>query len=185
MKKLLFTISAFMVFVFPLLAQVDHDYNPNDLVPVVNFNLTKDQIPPAIIKAVNTDFAVNNQATWAKFPFALQEYGWVYDKGAADLNLNQYEVTMKTNNGNELFAVYSADGKLLESRELSRNVPVPSYIMTELAKSQYKDWTIVGDKEIIKYFHDRNNVEQHFRVTVEKGNVKKSVSFNYKGTGNK
>ena len=185
MKKFLVTFSALMVFVIPSIAQVDHDYNPNDRVPSGNFTLTKDQIPPAIIKAVNTDFALDNPTTWSRFPYALQEYGWVYDVGTADLKLDQYEVTMKTNNGNELDAVYSPDGKLIESREVSFNVVIPPYIKEELGQSLYKDWQITGNKEIIKYYHDKNNVEQHFRLTVEKDNVKRSISFNYKASGNK
>jgi len=184
MKKLLVTFAALMVFVLPSLAQVDHDYNSNDMVPPENFALKKDQIPPAIIKAVNTDFALSNPTTWSKFPYALKEYGWVYDIGTSNLNLNQFQVTMKTDNGNELDAIYSPDGKLIESREMSLNVKVPDYINEALSKSQYKDWTIVGDKEIIKYYHDKNNVEQHFRLTVEKENVKRSISFNYKALGN-
>ena len=184
MKKLLVTFSALMVFVLPILAQVDHDYNPNDLVPATSFTLSKDQIPPAILKSANTDFALNNQATWSKFPYALQEYGWVYDIGASDMNLNQYAVTMKTDNGNELDALYSADGKLIETREMSLNVPIPAHVREALDKSQYKDWAVVGDREIIKYYHDTKNVEQHFRVTLEKAGVKKSVSFNYKAKGN-
>jgi hypothetical protein len=49
-----------------------------------------------------------------------------------------------------------------------------------LAKSQYRDWTVVGDKELIKYYNSKADVEEHFRVTLEKNNVKKTVSFNFK-----
>ena len=176
---------ALMAFVLPSLAQVDHDFNNNERIPVVSFNLTKDQIPPAILKAVNVDFDINNTLSWARFPFALQEYGWVYDKGATDIKLDRYEVNMKSKNGRDFYAIYSADGNLIESREMSVNVPVPPTVMDALSKSQYKDWTIVGDKEVIRYYHDKNNVEQHFRVTVEKDKVRRSISFNYQAVGNK
>jgi hypothetical protein len=45
----------------------------------------------------------------------------------------------------------------------------------------------VGNKEIIKYYHDNDftSVEQHVRVTVEKDNVKRSISFNDQATSNK
>ncbi len=181
MKKLLITFLVFTGFVLPLLAQIDHDYNPNDRVPVANVTITKEQVPAAVIKAFNTQFDKNNPLTWSKFPFALKEYGWVYDVGASDLQLNRYEVTMKTNTGNELWAVYDPNGNLVETREMSTNIPVPQSVQESLAKSQYKDWTVVGNKEIIKYYHDGNfkSVEQHFRVTVEKDKVKRSISFNY------
>jgi len=105
-----------------------------------------------------------------KVPYALKEYGWVYDVGASNIKLDRYEVTIKNKEGNDLWAVYTAKGELVESREASVNVPVPANIMQELLKSQYKDWKIVGDKEIIRFYHDHNNssVEQHFRLTVEK-----------------
>jgi hypothetical protein len=183
MKKLLVSVLTLTGFLFPLLAQVDHDYNPNDRVPVVNQRITKEQVPAAVLKAVNTQFDKANPVTWSKFPFALKEYGWVYDVGASDLALNHFEVTMTTPTGGDLWAVYSDKGDLIETREVNKNVPLPRYAQEELAKSQYKDWKVVGDKEIIRYFHDHESksAEQHLRVTVEKDGVKRSISFNYQG----
>lgn len=184
MKKFLFSVLALLGLIFPLMAQVDHDYNTNDREPLINSTITKDQVPAAILKAAQTKFDLNNSATWSKFPYALKEYGWVYDVGASNIKLDRYEVTIKNKEGNDLWAVYTAKGELVESREASVNVPVPANVMQELSKSQYKDWKIVGDKEIIRFYHDHNNssVEQHFRLTVEKDNVKRSISFNYQGT---
>ena len=187
MKKILLFVSAWGVFILPLIAQIDHDFNSNDRVPVVNVKITKEQVPAAVLKAVNTQFDKNNQLTWSKFPYALKEYGWVYDVGAADVPLNRYEVTMKTTEGNDLWAVYNAEGQLVETNELSTNILIPQSIMDALSKSQYKDWKIVGNREIIKYYHEHNfsSVEQHLRITVEKDNVKRSISFNYKGNTDK
>jgi len=184
MKKFLFSVLALLGLIFPLMAQVDHDFNNNDRDPLINSTITKDQVPAAILKAAQTKFDLNNSATWSKFPYALKEYGWVYDVGASNIKLDRYEVTIKNKEGNDLWAVYTVKGELVESREASVNVPVPANIMQELLKSQYKDWKIVGDKEIIRFYHDHNNssVEQHFRLTVEKDNVKRSISFNYQGT---
>jgi hypothetical protein len=183
MKKLLFTLLISAGIIFPLFSQVDHDYNINDLVPVTNAIITKDKVPAAIIKAAEAKFDINNQATWSKFPYALKEYGWVYDAGASNLILDRYKVQMKTKEGNDFWAVYSADGDLIESREAFSNTAVPDNVKAALAKSQYKDWKIAGDKEIIKYYHDHNenSVEQHFRLTLEKDNVRRSVSFNFQG----
>jgi hypothetical protein len=180
MKKLFFTVLALVAFLLPSLGQ-DHDYNLNDKVPLVNTKITKEQIPPAVVKAFSTKFDINNQQTWSKFPYALKEYGWVYDIGAADLKPDRYEVDFKTKDNSNFSAVYSAAGNLIESREASTNVPIPSSVRDALSKSKYIDWTVVGDREIIKYYvdNDVNNVEQHFRVTVEKDNVKRSISFNY------
>ena len=183
MKKLAFSILALFGFLFPLLAQVDHDYNPNDREPIVNAVISKDQVPAAVVKAAQVLFDPNNSATWSRFPYALKEYGWVYDVGASGLKLDRFEVAMKTKKGDNLWAVYTSDGELIESRETANNVALPSNIQEAFSKSQYKDWKIVGDKEIIRFYHDHNNknVEQHFRLTVEKDNVKRSISFNLQG----
>jgi len=184
MKKLLFSVLAFLGFLFPLLAQVDHDYNVNDREPLINTTITKDQVPAAVVEAVQTKFDMSNSATWSKFPYALKEYGWVYDVGASNVKLDRYEVRMKTKKGDDLWAVYTAKGELVETRETVNNITPPANIQEALSKSQYKDWKIVGDKEIIRFYHDHNNssVEQHFRLTVEKDNVKRSISFNFQGT---
>jgi len=185
--KIFLTTLVLVAFGLPLIAQVDHDYNPNDRVPLVNQTIAKDLVPAAVIKAVNTQFDKNNPLTWSRFPYALKEYGWVYDVGAADIPLNRYEVTMKTNTGNDFWAVYSAAGELVETRELTKDLAIPRHIQEELANSKYKDWTVVGNKEIIKFYHDHDfsSVEQHFRITVEKDNVKRSISFNYQNNSDK
>lgn len=181
MKKLLLSILAFLGFLFPMVAQVDHDFNANDREPGASTVITKDQVPPEVLKAVQTKFDLNNSATWSKFPYALKEYGWVYDVGASAVKLDRYEVTMKTTKGDDLWAVYSPKGDLIETRETVNNVAPPAHVLEALAKSQYKDWTIVGNKEIIRFYHEHNNssVEQHFRLTVQKDNVKRSISFNF------
>jgi hypothetical protein len=183
MKKLLISVLVFSGFLFPLLAQVDHDYNVNDRVPLVNVTITKEQVPAAVLKAATTQFDMSNPVTWSKFPYALKEYGWVYDVGASDIKLDRYEVQLKNKEGHDLWAVYSASGDLIESRETANNVAMPLNVQQALANSQYKDWKVVGDKEIIKYYYDHNisNVEEHIRLTVEKDNVKKSISFNFEG----
>jgi len=183
MKKLLISVLVFSGLIFPLLAQVDHDYNANDRIPLVNVTITKEQVPASVLKSVATQFDMSSPVTWSKFPYALKEYGWVYDVGASDIKLDRYEVQLKNKEGHDLWAVYSADGVLVESREASSNVIIPANVQEELSKSQYKDWKVVGDKEIIRYYHDNTNtsVEQHFRLTVQKDNVKRSISFNFQG----
>jgi hypothetical protein len=180
MKKFLIASLALMAFVLPSIAQVDHDYNVNDRVPVINNKITKEQVPAAVLKSLKVPFDSKNPQTWSKFPYALKEYGWVYDVGAENLNLDRYDVQIKDNKDNTYEAIYAANGDLVESREMAENISTPPNVIAELSKSQYKDWKVVGNKEIIKFYHDHNNssVEEHFRVTVEKDGVKRSISFN-------
>jgi hypothetical protein len=75
MKKLLVSVLALFGLLFPLLAQVDHDYNVNDRVPLVNATITKEQVPAEVLKAATRQFDLDNPASWSKFPYALKEYG--------------------------------------------------------------------------------------------------------------
>jgi hypothetical protein len=185
MKTLLIAFFMLLVFLMPSRAQVSHNYNPNDMTPAITAKILKDQVPAEVLKAASVHFDKDTPMTWSKFPYALKEYGWVYDAGSADLKLDRYEVTLKTNKGSDFWAVYSNKGELIETREVSTNIQIPAYVMDELAKSEYKDWKIVDSKEIIKFYHDhsenKNNVEQHIRLTVEKGGVKRAISFNWQG----
>lgn len=184
MKRALYLFLALMAFVLPSEGQ-DHDYNVNDVVPAQVGTIPKDQVPQAVVQAVSTQFDKNNPLTWSKFPYALKEYGWVYDLGAQNVALDRYEVTMKTDRKSDLWAIYTKDGELVETREMSTNIAIPQSVMEQFMKSKYKDWKIVGNKEIIRFYHDHekntNNVEQHFRITVEKGGARRSISFNWQG----
>jgi hypothetical protein len=185
MKKLLITCFTLTSFLVPSVGQVDHDFNVNDREPVLTNTILKEQVPAAVLKSVSVQFDKDKPVTWSKFPYALKEYGWVYDVGSENLKLDRYEIEMKTTTGGDLWAVYTNKGELVETREVSKNTAIPKSVMEEFMNSQYKDWNIVGNKEIIMFYHDhdlnKSNVEQHFRITVEKGGVKRSISFNWQG----
>ena len=185
MKKVLVSCFVLMAFVLPSLAQA-HDYNVNDVEPGVIASIPVSQVPPAVVSAVSLQFDKSNPVTWSKFPFALKEYGWVYDIGAENVALDRYEVKMITDKKTDLWAVYTNKGELVETREVSTNIAVPASVMKEFQQSKYKDWKIVGSKEVIRFYHDHeknsSNVEQHFRISVEKDGVKRNISFNWQGT---
>lgn len=178
MKKLVIAGFIFMALSFQMMAQVDHDYNPKDVIPASGVIISSSNVPPSVIQAMKVDFKIEDPQTWTKFPYALKEYGWVYDVDASAVRPDRYEVSMKTDNGSDLYAVYSNEGKLIATREVFVNKPLPENIKEKLANSIYKDWTVVGNKEIIKYYYDKNSVDQHFRITVAKNNVKRTISFN-------
>ena len=179
MKKLIVSMLAFTAFLFPLLAQVDHDQTQYDKIPVESFILKKDQVPASITKAIISDFVTGEAFRWAKFPFVLEKYGWVIAKDASGQKPDQYEVNIKANDGSDIYAIYSPDGTIIQSRTIRKNASLPKSVTQSLAKSQYKDWTVVGDKELIKYWNTKLDIEEHYRITVEKDNVKKTISFNY------
>lgn len=170
----------FMIVLFQMFAQVDHDYNPNDKEPIAVYNLSDDQVPITVAKEIDKDFNRKKAEGWSKFPYTLKEYGWVYDSiGTYNVNPDRYVAKIIINNGHDLYAVYDAKGFLIATREISENMPMPPSVQERLANSTYSDWNLVGNKEIIRFYYDRKNVEQHFRITVEKDGVKRSISFNF------
>lgn len=179
MKKLIISLIACTGFLFPLLAQVDHDQSENEIVPVESLTLKKEQIPAAVVKAVNTDFTSEQAFRYGKFPYVLEKHGWIVAKSQPNVKPDFYEVNIKAHDGSDIYAVYSPDGTIIESRTIRKNAALPPSVLKALENSRYKGWNVASDKEIIKYFNSRNNIEEHFRITVEKNNVKRTISFNY------
>jgi hypothetical protein len=179
MKKIIIASVLSILLSVYAMAQVDHDYNPNDTTPPEGNFLPVSQLPAAVTNALKIDFALDKPETWTKFPYAIKEYGFVYDKAAAGVKPDRYEVRLKTTNGDDLYAVYSKEGNLIATRETYFNSPMPASVKEKLAHSNYKDWAVIGTKEVIRYYYDKNSVDQHYRVTVQKGNIKRTLSFNY------
>jgi hypothetical protein len=188
MKKLI-TFTVLAAFVLPSVAQVYQSYSEqSEQVPLATVKIAKNEFPQKVITAVNTRFDKNNPLTWSKFPYTLKEYGWLYEVGSSSGPLTGYEVTMKTNLGANYWALYNSEGNLLETREASKNIPVPKYVMEALAESSFKDWAVVGDREVTSFYPGdgipTSSAKQHFRLTVEKDGATKHLGFRYKtGSG--
>jgi hypothetical protein len=180
MKKLIISMVILAGYLFPAMAQVDHDQEDGYIVPLESLTLTKDQIPVSIVQAVKEDFKDGQAFMWGKFPYVLEKYGWIVSPEAQGQKPDFYQVKIKANDGSDIYAIYKPDGTILQSKIIRKDVMLPSSVKQALEKSQYKDWHIIGDKELIKYYNTRTNIEEFYRITVEKGNIKKTISFNYK-----
>ncbi len=187
MKRLLFTLTFLAVLVLPMLAQASDDAYLSDLIPIVKARIEKDQVPPAIVKAVNIRFDKANPLTWSRVPFELKDFGWVYDINSSEIKPANYEVMMKTTGKSDLMAIYGENGDLQQTTQLSRNVPIPRYIQEAIATGEYKDWTVTSDREFIKFYRGKGNIaaDQHFRVTLMKDNKRKNLAFNYEARTDK
>ena len=188
MKKLVFVLIFLGAYLLPTIAQYGSDGMINEKVSIVTARITKDKIPAAIIKTANMNFDKDNPFTWSKFPRELKEFGWVYEVGSnPDHPLSGFKVTMKTTSGRDLQANYDVNGKLTESRERSTNIPVPLYILSDLAGSEYKDWTIIGNKEVIQFYStgDKPTADQYFRLILQKGSEKRKLAYRYEANTGK
>ncbi len=188
MKKMIFILIFLGASLLPTIAQSSPNGLINEKVSIVTARIPKDKIPAVINKTANMNFDKDNPFTWTKFPRELKEFGWVYEVGSnPDLPLSGFDVTMRTSSGRDLQANYDVNGKLTESRERSINIPVPVYILRDIAVSEYKDWKIIGNKEVVQYYStgDKPTADQYFRLVLQKGNEKKKLAYKYEANTGK
>jgi hypothetical protein len=174
MKRLLFLLLGFLVLSFPILAQG----LVSDEGPAEYLMLKKGNIPPQVLKAAEQLFEGNTQVAWGVFPYELKNYGWEVNK---DYNepIEHYEIQFKSKDGSDIYAVFESTGELISSRIVNKNAPVPQAVVKALEKSEYKDWKIAGDVELIK--NTQKKVVEHYAVKLTKGNMKKTLYFTTKG----
>jgi hypothetical protein len=174
MKRIIFSIVFLLAALFPSIAQITEE------VPVESLTLKKGNIPPAVIKAADDFFKGSTQVKWGVFPYELKDYGWVVNK---DYNepIDHYEIYLKSANGSDIYAVFESTGELIRYRTLDKKAPVPAAIAQAIAKTDYKDWKITGDTEIVRC--NQKKIVEHYAVKLEKGNLKKTLYYTIKGEG--
>ena len=180
MKKLLFVWLALTAFSLPSFAQETGSTSaPYEVVvPDKGFTMKESQVSFSVLKARSTNFKMNGPVTWTKFPYTLKDYGWVYDESD---KVDYYKVSMKAANNKMIYAVYSAKGDLIATKEETTNAELPAYVLDAFSKSKYKDWQIIGNKEVIHFYNEKNSVKQVIRLTIAKDNEVKHINFNYEG----
>jgi hypothetical protein len=176
MKKSLFLITLFLVFMYPVIAQVGADLTES--VPEESLTLKKGNIPPQIIKAADELFRGGSQVEWGVFPYELKDYGWLVNKEYND-PIDHYEIHLKTSDGSDAYVVFESTGELISYRVSKKNAPVPASIMASIMKSPYKDWKISSDVMLIK--NNQKKVSEHYAIRLANGNQKKTLYFNLMG----
>jgi hypothetical protein len=107
------------------------------------------KVPAVIVEQTTKDFPGFTVDETLLVPSKLYEQRWVQvQKNDMVGPLDYYEVQLKGKNMHSV-AAYTPEGKLLNSREVLKNVVVPSAVSATLLK-QYPGWTDRRDKEVIK-----------------------------------
>ncbi len=181
MKRLIVTCLVIFFCLYPVFPQeLDPEDEPAEEAPVATLILKKDQIPTEVQKSAGKDFTYGVPVQWSNFPYLFQKYGWtVVTEGSEDVKPDRYAVTIKTKGGGTFDAVYTANGKLLRSREILKDGPLPQVVETSLNESKYKNWKVFADKELIRDFE--NQGLKHYVVKVKNGNEKKALYFDEQG----
>jgi hypothetical protein len=174
MKKFLISSVFFLAVFFPLVAQ---ELISEDL-PQETLTLKKGNLPPAVLKAAEELFKGNTQVQWGVFPYELKDYGWVVNK---DYNepIDHYEISMKAKDGSDVYAVFEANGELIRYRMVHKSEALPAKVLNAIAKTEYKDWKLVGGTEIVK--SNQKKIVDHYIVKMENGNKKKNLYYTFNG----
>jgi hypothetical protein len=174
MKKL----SSLFVFVLCCIAPV-FSQEENEGMLIEDIVVNQDEVPADILNSFHLDFSDGVPVKWSLFPYLFEEYGWrvVPNEGLA--KTSRYAVVLKAQNGSEFHAVYDAKGKLIRSREILKNCDVLPSIKKKLSQTEYKDWKVDSDKELIKDFE--YYMKKHYVIRVMKDEKKKVLYFDQNG----
>lgn len=175
MKRLFLSAVLILSVLLPIAAQ---PAEASEEVPMDFLVLKKGNIPPAVLKAAEDIFKEHTQVQWGVFPYQLKNYGWVVDK---DYNepIDHYEIHMKTKDGVDVFAVFESTGQLISYKTVDKNAALPETILQAIAKTPYKDWTVLKGTEVVT--NKQKNVVEHYTVKLENGKQKKTLYYTLKG----
>lgn len=173
MKKSLVLLALFLLSGLSLLAQM-----VSEDVLVENLTLKKGNLPPIVLKAAEELFKGNTQISWGVFPYELKDYGWIKNQNYND-PIDHYEIHMHSDDGSEIYAVFESTGELIRYRLSRKNKTLPPAILNAISKSEYKDWKIIEDTELIR--SSQKKVTDHYSVKLMKDNDKKTLYFDLKG----
>jgi hypothetical protein len=177
MKKLRINIflASFIVFPVCIWAQT-----VNDEVTTKELLLRKGDIPDAVSKTVTSDLTKEEPIPWVLISELVNSYGMTsLMPENEEISPDEYYVRVKTTDGSVYDATYNTNGQLIRWREKIMNGHLPSFIQSELAKDEYKDWRVVSDIDYVKEYG--NNSSKHYVVKIEKGRKKKNLYFDDKG----
>jgi hypothetical protein len=150
-------------------------------VPMEKLVIDQSQVPQVVKKAVRKDISNGQPVQWHTFPYIFKKYGWqvINPKLAKkDKKPDEYEVYIKTNRGGRIDAVYGKKGNLVRMREVLKDIQLPMKIDDAISRSQYKDWNISKDKELITVGEDH---VKHYVVKLSKGDQHKTLYIDERG----
>ncbi|MCW9708214.1 hypothetical protein [Fodinibius salsisoli] len=109
----------------------------------------------------------------------LKKYSNIRYTGLAPGSAGAKTFTLKnTGKKFKLFATYREDGSLIKGIITSKDAPVPLTIRNYLAADDYKDWTMVHNKTVVRNF-DAQRTE--YEVDLERDGMKQRLFFDHSG----
>ena len=144
-----------------------------DTETLVIRKVEKKAVPGAVIASVETEYPQGIVEIWEAIPVEIFNSYYVVSERSnlkEGERVDHYQVTLKSD-GLKTVAVYDAEGKLVQSREVINDARLPKSISSAII-TNYPGWRIVGDKEVIR---ESENVEETYKVQLSKGKEKMTL----------
>jgi hypothetical protein len=173
MKKLKTIILCTFLIIFSagLLAQ-----NINNVVTVKELVLKKSEIPNPVSKTIISDLNDEEPLYWSTISELVNSNGLNrLNTKDGEISPDNYEVKIKTTNGNIYTALYDKDGELISWKAQLKDGYLPVSIQSKLKNENYNDWRVLSDVAYIREY--KNNTEKYYVVKLKKGRQKKTLYF--------
>jgi hypothetical protein len=180
MKKSMLFNSLLLLAIFP-----SYLFAQEIKLPTVEIRVSQDLVPAKVKDAFMNDFGPGHSPfAWVNSNTVFDTYEWAQIADPSTLEIYSYGLHSKTTSGSTLDALYSVDGKLINSREYIRDFKPSLNVMLALQNTQYKDWGIKKDSHLIKYssqFSSSGSEKERYALVMQKGREKKTILLDEKG----
>jgi hypothetical protein len=180
MKKSMLLKSVLLLAIFP-----SYLFAQEVKLPTVEIRVSQDLVPARVKDAFINDFGQGHSPfAWVTSNTLFDTYEWAQIADPNTMDIYSYGLHCKTTTGSTLDALYSVDGKLINSREYIRNFKPSLDVMLALQNSQYKDWSIKKDSHLKKFssqFVSSGSQKERYALVMENGREKKTILIDEKG----
>ena len=173
MKNLIFTGIFLLGFI------TAHSQNQQiQQLPAAEVKVSNDKIPAKVKEAFIKSFGEGHKPfAWITDPSNINTYKL---ESSENIDFDRYSMHTRTNNGSTLDVYYTADGKLLSSRENLKNFRLERHILVSLQSAEYKDWSLNKTFRVIKG-SSKGIEKERFGVVVKKGKEKRTILLDPNG----
>lgn len=137
----------------------------------------KGEEPKAVMDAIQRDFPKAVSKDLSFLPARLYGEEWNIELEGDQLDeVKYYQISIKDEN-TDYTAVYNGNGKLLSSKQIIEDEPLPPAVSESIKK--FKGWHIDKTFEIIRY--NGKKVSDIYRVKIQKGAEHKFIYLDANG----
>jgi len=130
--------------------------------------LKEEEVPVAIVEAVETDFPDFAVTEYATIPVDIvDEEVYVDTNNDPSSTYDTYQLQLTQGNGRSLVATYDSDGKLMYTVEHLKNVtpPIP---VRNIISAKFPGWTIEKDAYKMVHFAGKQTKERYKLLLTKK-----------------